>query len=189
MTMTKQKLSRNLSLSQHANDAVNKVTTNPTATLLFAHSPIAKCASGWKSLKSYATIMIYPQHNANDFEETRSPILKSRTKLQKIQIHPRFSVTHCIHQVWNPWEVGEVLLQIFPFWYYLNSCLMYIPFLTYDVFMVSYRKPCVLPTCHLSYVQSIFLPSWFPTGNHMHYILYYAWDPHDHHAYVPCTTL
>ena len=40
-----------------------------------------------------------------------------------------------------------------------------------------------------SIVQSIFLPPWFPTGNHMHYIPHYAWDPHDHHAYLPCIPL
>ena len=44
-------------------------------------------------------------------------------------------------------------------------------------------------TYTLPVVQSVFLPSWFPTGNHMHYIPHYTWDPHDHHACLPCIPL
>ena len=38
-------------------------------------------------------------------------------------------------------------------------------------------------------IWSVLLPSWFPTGNHMHYLPHYAWDPHDHHACLPCIPL
>ena len=57
--------------------------------------------------------------------------------------------------------------------HYLNSCLTYVSFLVYDIFMVSCRKPCV-PLPQPTVVQFIFSPSWFPTGNHMYYIPYYA---------------
>ena len=40
-----------------------------------------------------------------------------------------------------------------------------------------------------SIIWSSFLLLWFPTGNHMYYILHYTWYPHDHHAYPPCIPL
>ena len=83
MTMTKQKRSRNPSSNQYANDAANKATTNLTVTPLSAHSPIAVFANGWKNLKNHAIITTYPQHNANVFEGTRSPISRNQTNSRK----------------------------------------------------------------------------------------------------------
>ena len=34
----------------------------------------------------------------------------------------------------------------------------------------------------MSTTQPHFLPSWFPRGNHVYYVPYHAWYPHDHHA-------
>ena len=73
--------------------------------------------------------------------------------------------------------------------YILSKLVLDVCTVSYLWYLHGFLQETMCTTYMPPVVQSVFLPSWFPTGNHMHYIPHYAWDPHDHHSYLPCTPL
>ena len=66
--------------------------------------------------------------------------------------------------------------------YILSKLVLDVHTISYLWYLHGFLQETMCTTYTPPVVQPVFLPLWFLTGNHMHYIPHYTWDPHDPHA-------
>ena len=156
---------------------------NLTAIHLFIHSPTAKSVNGWKAPE----VMQPPQCITSPMQMSlrEQDPLSRRIGLESRKSRSNPDIYSDPHS--NPLHTTSLeslkdrggIVTIFP------CCLIHARCIC--LLLLHYLHGFLQETMYITYMtlwpaRPHALSSWFPSGNHVYYLPYCAWYPHDHHV-------